>query len=192
MAHHVAELIQEAEGASPEARAAKASVCREAILELWAHRHSLPSGRRPFERLEPIWKVLECLNPDDDAPRCFSSPRVASKEAEEESETNSWLGLARGVDYSAKVLIRFCLSQAARPALDKSLEWITLAEAAGADEGFEGPAIRLLAWENDLLQGSTASDRARQTVEDRIERLETFARTVTELASDLRRLIQSE
>ena len=135
MAHYIAELIQSAEKASAEERPAKMRECCEAILNIWKHRQTLPNGKRPFEEIEPILRTLESLDLEDDSSRYLRSARVASDDDTEDNDTNLWLNFADELDYSAKILIGYCLNQAAQNALDKSAEWVALAEAAGADDG---------------------------------------------------------
>lgn len=189
MAHYIAELIRDVEKANDEERPAKMRACREAILSLWKHRHELP-GKRPFEELEPILRALESLDPDDSTPRYFRSAKAAAEEADEKDETRSWLKLIDGLDYSARMLIRYCLTQAAQTALDKSVEWVALAEAAGLDEGVEFLVTRVIVDENNLLKASNADDEARERLEDRIDRLEAFTKMATALTSELRQQIQ--
>src|SRR5206468_12121550 len=59
MAHYIAEKIGDVEAATGEDRAQKMSECRDAILQLWAHRSELPNGKRPFEDFEPIFRALQ-------------------------------------------------------------------------------------------------------------------------------------
>lgn len=186
MAHYIAELILDAEKAGIEERAAKMLACSEAILNLWKYRHELPNGNRPFAELEPILRALENLDPDDDMPRFFRSARAAAEKSDEENETKSWLKLADGLDGTARMLIRYSLTQAAQTALDKSAEWVALAEAAGADDGIESPVVRLILGENNLLKASSPDDAARKQLEDRIKRLEDFTQMAIKLASNLR------
>jgi len=190
MAHYIAELISSAENASVEERPAKMHACSEAILRLWKHRHELPSGRRPFETLEPILRALESLDPNDDTPRYFRAVRSAADEENDNDDTKSWLKMIDGLDYSAKILIRYCLSQAARNALDKSAGWVPLAEAAGVEDGIEFPVIRIVVDEADLLEEPDPDEATRKQLEDRLDRLEGFTKMATALASELRQKIQ--
>lgn len=73
MAHYVAELIHSAETASGEDRQAKAAVCADAILSLWAHRVQFPKGMRPLEEIEPILRTLESLDLNNDPKRFYPS-----------------------------------------------------------------------------------------------------------------------
>ncbi|MBG0810429.1 hypothetical protein IY145_13720 [Methylosinus sp. H3A] len=190
MAHYVAELIQDAEKASGEERPAKIRACCEVIISLWKHRHELPNGKRPFEELEPILRALESLDPDDSTPRYFRSARAAADDADMDGKAKSWLKLIDSLDYSARMLIRYCLTQAAEVALDKSREWVALAEAAGADNGVELPIIRVLVGENSLLKKSDPNEANRKQLQDRIDRLEGFTQMANALASDLKRRVQ--
>ena len=186
MAHYIAELIEDAETAKIEERPAKFSKCADAILKLWECRHQLPNGKRPFEDLEPILRALESLDPTDDTPRYFRSPRMAVDETEQNAETRKWLELADGLDYSAKILIRYCLTQAAQNALDRSKDWVVLAENAGLEEGIDLSVIRIITDESDLTKASEPDDRTRKLLEDRINRLDRFNKMADALASDLR------
>lgn len=192
MAHYIAELIQDAEKASAEERPAKMRACCDAILNLWKHRHTLPDGKRPFEELEPLLRTLESLDPEDNTPRYFRSVRAVADDAEENDETKSWLKLIDGLDYSAKILIRYSLTQAAQNALNKSVEWVGLAEAAGADESTEFPLIRVIFEEDSVLEVSDPGEKERKRIEDRIERLEAFVKMAMAVVSDLRKVQETQ
>jgi len=100
-----------------------------------AHRNELPSGKRPFEALEPVIRAIESLDPNDNTPRYFRSAHPTRSEGKEKSEQDTWLELIAGIDYSAKLLIGYCLAQASSVALDKSADWVKLAEEAGRKLG---------------------------------------------------------
>lgn len=186
MAHYIAELIESAEAAKVEDRPAKLAKCADAILSLWERRHQLPDGKRPFEDFEPILRALESLDLTIDAPRYFRSARMAADTTEQNAETKKWLELIDGLDYTAKILIRYCLTQAAQTALDKSKDWVRLADAAGLEDGGDLPAIRFIFVENYLTKTSKPDDNARKLIEDRINRLDAFKKMAESLASDLR------
>lgn len=190
MAHYIAELIQNAEKASAEERTVKMQACCDAILNLWKHQHTLPNGKRPFEELEPLLRTLESLDPEVDTPRYFRSRRDAVDDAEESDETKSWLKLIDDLDYSARILIRYCLTQAAQTALNKSVEWVTLAESAGADKTAEYPLIQVISDEDSMLKASDPGEKERKRIEDRIERLEAFAKMAMAVASELQQEVQ--
>lgn len=168
----------------------KMQVCCDAILNLWKHRHTLPDGKRPFEELEPLLRTLESLDPEDDTPRYFRSVRAVADDTYENDETKSWLKLIDGLDYSARILIRYCLTQAAQNALNKSMEWVTLAQAAGVDEGPEFPLIQVIFEEDSMLKASDPSEEEKKYIEDRINRLESFAKMAMEVVSHLRKEVR--
>lgn len=186
MAHYIAELIQDAEKASAEERPLKMRSCCDAILNLWKHRHVFPIGKRPLEELEPLLRVIESLDTEDDTPRYFNSARRAVGSSKESDETKFWLDLVDGLDHSAKVLIRYCLTRAAQSALNKSLEWVKLAEAAGADESAEYHLVRVLVYEDSMLNASDPGEKDRRHIEDRIKKLEAFANMASAMLSELR------
>ena len=190
MAHYVAELIQGAETATAEERPAKLKQCADAILALWKHRFELPRGKRPFEDFEGIMSALQSLDPSEDGFRYFRTARLEADAPEKNAATKEWLEIVSGLDYSARVLIRYCLVRAAEGALDKSREWVTLAEGAGVADGFEFPVIRIIGLESDLLEGVNRDGSERKIIEDRISRLEAFARKSAGLAADLRRQLE--
>lgn len=191
MAHYIAELIDNAEKASSEERPEKMQACCEAILKLWAHRQNLPDGRRPFQDLESMLRTLASLDPEDSTPRYFSSARTATEDLKETDESQSWLKLVENLDHSARILIRYCLSQASQTALDKSAQWVSLAEAAGADEGIEFPLIRMINQEGAMLRECDHSEAEKKRLEKCIERLDAFSKMARSVASRLRKQVQS-
>lgn len=132
---------------------------------------TLSNGKRPFEEIEPLLRTLESLDPEDDTPRYFRSVRAIVDDSEENNETKIWLKFINNLDYSAKVLIGYCLTQAAQNVLHKSVEWVTLAKAVGVDEGIEFPLIDLIIDEDSMLKESDPGEKIRKCIEDRIERL---------------------
>lgn len=190
MAHHLADLIKDAETARGEDRPAKLDNCTKTILDIWERRHQLPNGKRPFEDFEPILRALESLDPADETPRYFHVQRIEADETEQNPETKKWLELAKGLDYSAKVLIGFCLTQAAQTAIDKSKDWVVLAETAGLKDGIDLPVIHFIADQSDLAEGSDPDDRTRRLIEDRIGRLDSFKKMAEALAIQLRQQLR--
>ncbi len=188
MAHYIAELICEAEQASSTEKPAKLQACFEAILNIWAHRYAMPNGQRPFEEIELVIQTIESLNPENGAPRYFREARSA---LDENAEMGPWLTLIDELDHSARILTRFCLTRAAHSALDKSMEWVALAEAAGADNGIEFPIIRMIDHENEVFNGSSEDERDVHVLVDRKNRLERFITLATALVTELQEEVQA-
>lgn len=186
MAHYIAELTQAAETGSGEERQAKMAACASAILDLWKHRGRFPHGMRPFEALEPILRTLESLDLNADTLRHYSLQIERGDEEGVGEEARQWLNAAKGLDYSARVLIRYCLACAAERALDKSREWVALAHAAGEDTGIEFLTIRLVASETDLLGANSPEDKEREIIEDRLARLEGIQQMISGVIAHLR------
>jgi hypothetical protein len=183
MAHYVAELIGAADTASAEARPAIFAKCNNAILDLWKHRYHLPNGKRPFESMEPILRALESLDPENDVPRYYSPLRRKAREAQNETEVKNWLSLVEEIDYSARILICYCLSQAAKTAVDKTKEWVRLAKSADLDE-IDVPIIEAIIRESTLVERPEES--LRKVLQDRLNRLEAFRGMAEKLAIQFR------
>ena len=189
MAHSIAELIHDAEASGAKDRPAKLAMCSDAILALWKHRHELPSGKRPFEDLGPIMRTLESLDPDDTTPRYFRAQNTAADE-EQDVEIANWLKLANRLDYSARLLIGYCLTRAAGAAVDKSKEWVALAEKADADVGLEHLVVRFISNAKDQFDSTELNDIAREGIKERLKRLTEFKKIAAALASDLRKQLK--
>ena len=193
MSHYIAELMHGAENAVPDEKPEKMRLCSEAILSLWKYRRALPDGKRPFEDFEPILRAIESLDPEDDSARYFRSIQIVyeSDEAETSAEAKSWLELAQGLDYSAKLLIRYCLAMAAEEAFPQSAEWVGLARAAGAeDDTVEIRIIRVIAEESSLLKERNLKAELKQRAEDRIKKLESFAAMANGVAASMRMALE--
>jgi hypothetical protein len=82
------------------------------------------------------------------------------------------------------------LSQAAETAIDKSAEWVRLAQAAGADEGVEFPVVQVIF--RDKTEGSPSDEnaKARKRAENRIARLEAFSKMSAEVVLTWRKQLQ--
>jgi hypothetical protein len=184
MAHHIADLMVRAERATGEDKKLLEKECFELILALWKHLAELPNGKRPFEELEPVVRAIESLDPEDDHPRYYRPARPPKGEVEEKSDTERWLELVAGLDYTVKLLIGDCLRAAADSAVDKTKEWVTLAEAAGIRDSVPQLVIRYVTKE-DLGKEPDPTSDVRCALEDRLKRLNGFAKMADVLRSDL-------
>jgi len=191
MAHYIADLIVEAENATGEDKSLAEKNCFNAIMMLWRHRAELPNGKRPFENLEPVIRAIESLDPENETPRYFRSARRPNDEDMEQSEADSWLAMVDGLDYSAKVLIGYCLSQAARATEGKSMEWFKLADAAEVEQGVPEIVIRFISSNTDFGKDLDSNADVRQRLEDRVQRLEGFIKLADSVVSDLKVQLES-
>ncbi|MCP1843948.1 hypothetical protein ACVIHI_003133 [Bradyrhizobium sp. USDA 4524] len=190
MAHYISDLIVKAENASVANKAVAEKEASEAILNLWRHRSELPDGKRPFGELEPIIRIVESLDPENTTPRYFRGRRPPKDEKAETSEQESWLNVVEGLDYSAKVLIGHCLAEAAGAALDKSKEWVKLAETID-DDGVPEIVIRLVVSAADIDKAPDLNAEQRKLLTNRIERLKAFVGIAKSVAETLEHRLET-
>ena len=186
MAHYIAEKMEDAEAATSEARDRKMSECSDAILKLWAHRSELPNGKRPFEEFGQIFRVLQSLDLDDPTPRYFRQARPAVEQDDEVDSTKQWLNIASALDCAARVLIRYCLATAAQEAVDKSRDWVALAQAIAEEGDIDVRMALSLADDVEVLNSESPDDTARAKIEALLKRLEAFTAFSSTLSSCLR------
>lgn len=191
MAHYIAEKIEDVEAVTgEEARSHKMSECSDAILKLWAHRSELPNGKRPLEDFEPIIRVLKSLDVDDTTPRYFRQARSAVNKNDEDDSIARWLDAASELDYTARMLIRYCLAIAAQDAVDKSRDWVALAEAIAEEEDIVIRTVRFITGDADVLNSENPDDSKKEKIEDLLKRLEAFTDLSSMLSSHLRRQLE--
>jgi hypothetical protein len=94
--------------------------------------------------------------------------------------------MVSGLDYSAKLLIGYCLSQAAGAVIDKSKEWVKLAEQAGAKDEVPEILIRFISDKADLGKKLDPDSALRRLLQDRIKRLEGFTTLAGTLVGELK------
>jgi hypothetical protein len=81
MAHHLAELIDQAENGVTPAECSKArKSATETILKVWAYRASLPRKAYPLAPYEELLKLLDRLRPGDNPFRYFGPPAETKRE----------------------------------------------------------------------------------------------------------------
>jgi hypothetical protein len=143
-----------------------------------------PSGKictrkRPYEELEPVMRTVASLDPEDDTPRYYRVMRPPKGEAAETSDQEQWLRIG------------FCLAEAARAALDRSKEWVKIAEEAG-DIGPYEITIRFLSRTEESNKPPDPNAEQRKRLTDRIKRMQAFMglaeSVVTTLAKRLEEL----
>ncbi|WP_220475064.1 AVAST type 3 anti-phage proein Avs3b [Burkholderia pseudomallei] len=192
MAHYIADLVTKAETAAACAEKSVAErECFNAILALWKHRSELPDGHRPFQALEPVMRAIESLDPENNTPRYFRAARPPKGEAAETSEQERWLTLADELDYSAKVLIGYCLVEAAEASLDESKEWVKLATAI-EDDGVPEIVVRVVSTAADMMKEPDLNEATRSLLKDKIRRLHGFLEMTESLVNTLEEHLQAQ
>jgi hypothetical protein len=176
MAHYIAELIETAEKADDIDKAEAEQKCFDTILKLWDHRSSMPNGKRPFENFEPIFNVLEKLDPENKQ-SFYYSKNEKSLEPENlnkiEKDLNHWLNVAEGIDRVARIWLEYVLEQAMLCATDeKTKEW--LENSIVLQETYELSIISRLLIEDIWDEDKSEKQRKRDTLDSRIKQLEAF------------------
>ncbi|WP_234732447.1 AVAST type 3 anti-phage proein Avs3b [Acidocella facilis] len=192
MAHHVAEMMEDARRSDGAERAIKEAACAEIVLKLWQHRKAWPNGQRPLEDFEPIFRTLESLDTKPAAPRYFArvrramrmEPDIAADEVEVPKVTN-WLEAASTLDDTARALIRYCLTRALEHTAGRSEEWLNLAKAAMSNDDSDLQAMELVIRVAGILDTDPEHDDERRDLQELSERLDAFANVASELSAHL-------
>jgi hypothetical protein len=188
MAHYIAEQIDATNNVSSEDKAKVEQRCFESILKLWQHRSSYHSTRRPFESFQPIFHVLEKLDPENRHPHYFINYNEEDAELTKVPEgVKQWLEVAEGIDNVARVWIQYVLKQAALSATDdKTIEWLNNSVGLGDVEDFT-VILRLLPDDILFSDEEEISDcvvqKKRDMIQARIKKLETFSELNQKLLS---------
>lgn len=166
MAHYIAEKIKAAEAADEQTQDKKMSECCDEILKLWSHRRDFDRANRPLDSFEPIFRALDSLDPESSTNRFF-------KKVDDENEceeTRQWLRSASDVDEAARHVVNFCLSKAAKTALDKEQEWVRLASKTSVnDEDFRAIA--------KLLGTKDYATKHKKELIEKLEQLSSLSRS---------------
>lgn len=185
MAHYAAEQIVRAEKSEGDEKSNAEKACFDTILKLWSHRSALPSGKRPFESFESIFRALKSFDPENEHPRFFvqledgqkPNPSKLKKQADETSE---WIDVAKVIDKTARVLIQYSFKQAAINAVDPKIKkW--LSESIGKIDSEEATTILriILATENTTEEEKEQLEVQKHidTIQSKIDMLDAFRET---------------
>ena len=190
MAHDIAQRMESAEKAPPEAKVEARDACAKAILELWRYRNAMPKHLRPLGELEPVFRALASLDVDRTDYRYHPQALREAATADTDETTKQWLELAIGIDYTARLLIQFALRSAAYRAASQAESWVELALQAGVDEGPEGVIVNFILGDDDADEES--EDEQIAALRDKLSRLEQFVELAASLAKDLRAQLSSD
>lgn len=176
MAHYIAEQIEVAEqevGLSKEEAEKK---CFDTILKLWAHRSSMPNGKRPFENFEPIFNILKKIDPENKQPFYFYNNQ-RGLELEEislnKNDLNHYLHLAEGIDKVVRIWIEYILKQATLCVKDDDAKkW--LENSIGLRNKDESSVISYLIYDDLWGEGKNKKERKQDFLNFRIKQLEAF------------------
>lgn len=188
MAHNLAELLVLAAQAGAEHATELKAECRKAILEFWAHRSTLPQGKRPLGDMEPIVELLREIDPNNSLPYYFRNAHNQASKDSPDAESRQWIARAKAIDRAARELLGYCLSSAAASALDRCQDWVRLAEEAGLESEPDMVFVRILierASENKVTEKDEISNPQIQSVKNKIQRLKFFAELSLEMEKEL-------
>lgn len=185
MAHYVAELIDKAEQADVADREAAEARCARAILDLWSHRAALSGRRGLFDNLAPVLETLRALHPDRH--RAFYRSDLLERAVPADDDNRTWLDLARGIDFTARLLIEAVLARATERTLPKAIELADASREAGIDADIDIEIVTTLA--DDAANAARRDQRRREQLQERVDRLEAFLDAAgllrSEFSSDL-------
>jgi hypothetical protein len=180
MAHYIAEKIHRVEKLPRGKKKAEAErECCDLILKIWEHRSQLPNGKRPFESFEPILKVLEGLDPDNDDPYLHQMSKHELAELERDHpnfETiRPYLESVVEIEKVARVWIESLLNQAAlRVSDEKTHEWLRAAVQAPLPDDIRSIRIMLKKFDLSGDDDSDSSSRDADRLKKRIGELKKF------------------
>lgn len=191
MAHYIAEQMETAGNVTGEDKLTAEQRCFEAILKLWAHRASLPSGKYPFENFGPIFRTLERLDPENRQSYFYNITDIMDDEDTLESDNSvkknvqQWLNTALGIDQAVRIWLEYVFKQAAQCATDeKTKDWLN--NSIGLEDTEDASVIlRLL---DDINKGESGRQKERELIIARIERLKVFS----DFNQDLLKIFEQE
>lgn len=176
MAHYIAEQMECAKNAVDNSKVETEQKCFETILKLWGHRSSMPNGKRPFENFEPIFNVLENLDPENKRP-FFYRINPDSLEPEDinlnEEKLSHFLDLAEGIDRVVRIWLENIFEQAARCANDEQTK-VWLENSIVSKGGHEASVISSLLPGSIFGEEKNHNERRRDSLNYRIKQLEAF------------------
>jgi hypothetical protein len=184
MAHYLAEKIRLTQTPLPLAeKEAAEKICFETILALWKHRWMMPAGKRPLEAFEPIFEVLQRLDPNRSQPFYYRVDHQQwfemGKEGQDNQPGSIGLDQAERIDKAARICIEEVLSQAAKESTNERIQAI-LENAVRLPESEDVQVIRILIKEDHSEVSEAAKKDAfearyrREQLKERIQELEQF------------------
>ncbi|MGY0652645.1 AVAST type 3 anti-phage protein Avs3b [Luteimonas sp. A537] len=183
MVHYVAELMVRAENAPLPERDEAQQSCARAILDLWAQARAFPAKRTAFESIDRVIEAIDSLHPDGGPHYRNDLWRALDARANNgDSDVESLLTTALGIDGAARNLIHHVLAHASRAAGRDSAEWLELARRLDEEDPLTELRIRIVGAGRDEAQ---LKNHRIEQLEKRIAQLEHFAATTQALKTSL-------
>lgn len=166
MAHHISELIVEADKTEGSDKADVEDRCRETVLALWDHISVFPRGHRPLENIEPLLATIQALDPENQAYFYQSEAQSQIEQSTLSDQAKDLLELSLGIDYSARLLIGMCLKNAANEITEEKRDLFELARSLDADTP-KTYVVRILTDE----QGKSGEEQKAEVIREAIKTL---------------------
>lgn len=186
IAHHIVELLAEADKSEGDEKKAAEDRCRDAILAIWKHIRAFPSEHRPLKNIEPLLATIRALNPDNRAYFYTSEAENKIDQSTLSEQAKEYLELSLGVDYSARLIIDTCLKYAANEVTEEKQELFDLAESLDIDT-LETFAVRFI---TDVGEKSDTEQEA-ELIRETIKNLQNRRERITEMVALSKHLITS-
>lgn len=134
MAHHIGDLIIQAENAvGAEADGVRCETAN-AILALWNHRTALSSSAQPLGAFEPVFRALERLSEPQDPWSFYRMFPPGYEPRESDMVGAPLLRVALSLEETVRGVAGEIVALAAQEAADKEAKWLKLSEHLEADE----------------------------------------------------------
>jgi hypothetical protein len=181
MAHYLAEKMTEVEILPIGNKRDQAQKeCFEVILKLWERRWTLLNGKRPFENFEPILRLLEKINPEND--HDYYTRVILNRQYPELEKTNllnkdatDWIKVVNEIDRVSRIWIDFCLKEAVKSlTTEKTEEWIKEAENIPNNEDVQVIKILFNTDSKTVATSEELSAYRKKQLEKRIDELNNF------------------
>jgi hypothetical protein len=192
VAHYLAEQMKEAKKAKGKGRAKAQQQCFTAILQLWRHRESLPSGLHPFAGFDPIFATLASISPDH---RRGYYIRDIDEEKATDPKSAQVLKMMKFImwsDRTARVLIEAALESAVENArTPRTKAYLESVKAKATDADVLGVS-QLLARRKyfETLDESVLAEELKKTWEKRVKDLKDFIAMATAIQGDFERRLE--
>ena len=187
MAHHLADLMIQAENASRF----RQGDCPAEILRRHPGRmeasHGNADGKRPYEELEPVIRTVESLDPKDTTPRYYRTPRPPKGQAAETLEQEKWLKMVDGLTTRPR-----SLSGTASLRQPKA-DWRNPKTGSSFREKIENDGVpeivvRLISTAAEANQAPDLNAPIRRLLADRIKRLQAIVQLLNVFLKPFHRL----
>ncbi|MFC3679102.1 hypothetical protein [Bacterioplanoides pacificum] len=188
MSHYIAEKILELEVATGEEKRSLQKYCFEAILLLWSHQAYFPSGSRPFENFEPVFRALDHIDPDRPGYSYINEQPEANSDVPKDIDL--YVKYIVNLDATTRVLLSYFVELAISSAADQSTkDWIN---SLGVETRSEVPKV-LLSFYRDRREKSD-KDIVEEKIEklsDQIRKIDAFVDVSKDIRLELARKIEN-